>query len=173
MKFSCFALFVAVAAISEGQTSYKYYTDRTNSYSIYIPSDWKYTITKNYSTIKLFAYYAPENSSDRIRDNFNINIFKSKAKNLDDAYSIVLKSIQSAKRFALIDSGKIMINGKQFRWLIENHENLVAKITMSNYVFVTLSGDRIYILTMVSLAANFLKSKELFNELATSLDIKG
>ena len=81
-------------------------------------------------------------------------------------------SIQSTKNFKLIDSGNITIKKKEYKWLIESHENQFAKISMNNYVFVTNKNHKTYILTFVAFSNNFLNSKAQFYKIATSFDPK-
>jgi PsbP len=171
MKLILFTGFILLALFSNGQTFYKY-NDSINHFSINIPTGWKYGINKDYPSVKLLAYYQPADSKDTIKDNFNINIFDTHSSSTSKSFTAFLESLLSTNNFKLIDSGNITIKGKEYKWLIESHENDVkSNIKMHNYVFLTNRNHKNYILTFVALSGNFLQSKELFYKIASSFDL--
>lgn len=114
--------FVFLSLLSNDQSFYKY-SDTVNHFSINIPSGWKTGINKNFPSIKSIVYRQPTAKTDTIGNNFNLNIFQSTAGSLEKAFTITLESLIESKNFQLIDSGNVFINGKNFKWLIERHEN--------------------------------------------------
>ncbi len=171
MRYFFLISFFYITSFSKAQTFYTY-RDTVNHFSIDIPIGWKYGTNKNFPSIKLAAVYQPRDSTDTIRDNFNVNIFDTHATNTGQAFASALKAMQSTNNFKLIDTGSIIIKQKEYKWLIESHENQFAKLSMHNYAFVINKNQKTCILTFVSRSNNFLNSKELFYRIATSFDLK-
>jgi hypothetical protein len=132
---------------------------------------WQYGKMKDYPTIKLAAYQIIPDSANKSKENFNINIFNSSNSNLEAAYSNLIAGISKAKNFRIVDSGSVNINGSNYKWLIETHENTLSPISMFNYDFITLKDKKCYILTLVAVADSFEQYKPLFEKIAFSLKI--
>lgn len=164
----CILFFISSLAYSQDLYVYK---DTVNNFSIGIPVGWRYGASKDYPTIKLFAYRIATDSIDKSRESFNINIFNSSNSNFEDAYSDFISSINKVKGFKIIDSGNVNLNGRHYKLLIENHENQFAQLSMSNYVFMTFKDKKCYILTMVTVAESFDLYKPLFEKIAYSLNL--
>jgi hypothetical protein len=164
----CILFFISSLTYSQDIYLYK---DTVNNFSIGIPVGWGYGSSKDYPTIKLIAYRIATDSIDKPKESFNINIFNSSNSNFENAYSDFVSSINKAKGFKIIDSSSINLNGIQYKWLIENHENQLAPLSMCNYVFITFKDKKCYILTMVTVADSFNSYKPLFDKIAYSLHL--
>jgi hypothetical protein len=147
------------------------YQDTVNHFSIDIPVGWRYGIPKNNPQIKLMAYRTPLNANDTSKDNFNINIFKTPNIDLSKTYLRFFHSLISTENFKLIDSGTIVLNNKQFKWLIETHQDDIAKIQIHNYDFITYQNNMTYILTLVTFSDRFEALKPTFKKIANSLKL--
>src|SRR5258706_4379042 len=137
MRYILFPLMLTFTALFCSAQGFYNYTDTLNKFSIDIPVGWKYGTNKNFPNLKLLVFYQSKDSADLKRDNFNINIFEPVRKDLENAFSSLLQGIQSAVNFELIDTGNIAIKGREFKWLIERHDNQFTKVSMHNYTFVT------------------------------------
>src|SRR6266550_7141590 len=133
----------SIASYSQDLAVYK---DTINNFSIGIPVGWRYGIPKNFPSIKMFAQQTQSNSS-KLFVNYNLNIYNSSHSTPERAYEEFITSISEAKNFKIIDSSNAVINGINYNWIIETHENSQAPITMCDYVFMTFKNDTSYILT--------------------------
>jgi hypothetical protein len=171
MKFIFFILTTFVSATSYAQ-DFGTYKDTMNGFRIDVPLEWKYGVPKESSTIKFLAYRTPASATDTARDSYNLNIIASWDKDLGSAFSFFIKSIQTANNFHLVDSGEVVIHGRNFKWLIESHTNQQAPVEMRNYDFFTLHNHKIYILTCATFSSHFAAIQPLFLRVAGSLQLK-
>jgi hypothetical protein len=146
------------------------YRDTVNNFSIGIPVGWTYGTLKNAPTIKLFAQQTNPDTVDHLFANYNLNIFKPHDSSFDDAYTTFISNITEAKKFLLVDSGRIRIHDVDYRWIVETHENANrASLIMTNYVFMTYKNRTSYILTLVVPERRYQILKPLFDKIAQSL----
>jgi len=158
-------LFFSLGSYSQDLVPYK---DTINLFSIGIPVGWRYGISKDYPSIKLFAQEAVA-GSDGLLANYNINIFSTSDSTFDKVYTSFIQSLRSTKNFQLLDSGNATINEIRYRWIMETHENSQAPIKMCNYDFMTYKNRTAYILTFVAPQKVFDRYKKLFDKVANSL----
>jgi hypothetical protein len=118
------------------------------------------------------AYRNPSGVTDTSKDNFNINIFRTPNLDLTKTYLGFLNSLSSTANFKLIDSGSIILNNKQFKWLIETHRNDIDKIQLHNYDFITYQNNVTYILTLVTFSERFKTLRPTFTAIANSLKLE-
>jgi hypothetical protein len=168
MKIVIITLLVTLAIKVSGQ-SFNDYKDSVNHFSIYIPVGWKYGLSKTQPTIKLIAYNVTTAQTDSLRFNYNINIIETPHTTLNDTYLNLLKYLSEVDNFKVIDSGQMVINNKDFKWLIESHKNVNAQVQMLNYDFISYQNDKTYVLTMVTFSKNFEYILETFWKIANSL----
>lgn len=168
MKIIFVLFFIIFSAISDAQ-SFVNYKDTINHFSIDIPVGWRYGASKNYPSLKLVAYRIPISNTDTSKDNYNLNIIETPNLDLNKTYFSFLKSLKTTKNFKLIDFGDIIINDKEFKWLIETHKNENDQIQMHNYDFVTYQNGKTYILTLVTFSNRFEFTKPIFGKIANSL----
>lgn len=171
MKTVCVVLFLFLCIPSAKGQSLVEYTDTVHHFSVKIPVGWKYGVLKNQPSVKLIAYRTPTLVTDTVKSNFNVNIIETPNLSLEETYDEFLQSISKAANFRLIKSGNIVIQGKNFKWLIESHHNHITQIPMHNYVFLTYQKDKTYILTLATFSEAFIKTKELFDQIADSFKL--
>ena len=147
------------------------YKDTTNHFSINIPAGWNYGVNKNYPDLKLIAVRKQINASDKILENFNLNILNKVNSSLDREYKKLISALISTNNFNLLENDSTSINGLPFKWFIESHKNESGQDFMNNYVYLTYKEGKTYILTFVSSTANFEKYKLLFRDIAKSITL--
>jgi len=170
MKHFFTVISIFFASYVNGQSFINYH-DTTNHFSIDIPIGWVYGKPKNNPSIKLVAYRKPLNATDTSKDNFNINIFKTPNLDLSKTYLGFLQSLSSTANLKIIDSGTIVLNNTQFKWLIETHVNETGKIQLHNFDFVTYQNNMTYILTLVTFSDRFETLRPTFQSIANSLKL--
>jgi|ERR1700722_833313 len=164
--FICISLLISILSHSQDIVIYK---DTSNNFSIGVPIGWRYGLSKNFPSIKIIAQQTTPDSSDKLLVNYNLNIYNSSNSTFENAYDDFILSINKAKNFKIIDSGNTVINGINYKWIIETHENNLSPINMCDYVLMTYKDRICYILTLVAPEKKFEKYKPLFNKIAYSL----
>lgn len=161
--FLIFTLFVSGQDFSD-------YTDTTNHFSISIPNGWEYGTMKDFRNLKLIARSPLSNKHDTTNVNFNVNIFDSPVKNLEETFEEYTKNLE-AKELEFIEKGDIIVNGREFKWLIETHINTLAEVKVKNYSLVTLKDGKVYMLTLSSFLHTYEFYKSLFDKIVNSFII--
>lgn len=157
--------FITCFSQSENFIQYK---DSVNRFNINIPTGWNYGVNKNYPDIKLIAVRKSTGVSDKVHENFNLNVINKPNSSLDREYKKLIGALKSTNNFNLIESDSIIINGHSFKWFIESHKNESTPDFMNNYVFIAYKEDKTYILTFVSFTQDFEKYRSLFLKIAKS-----
>src|SRR5688572_16727949 len=107
-------LFFTITFHANAQTFIPF-KDTVNKFSINIPSGWKYGVNKELPSLALIALRTPDNPSEPSRDNFNINIIKTAATNLQNVFTDIIETLSEAADFKLIDKGDTTINDISFK----------------------------------------------------------
>ena len=150
-------------------SSFVVYKDTVRNYSIKIPVGWRYGKSKAYPDIDLVAIRVGADTSDKAHENFNLNILDKKNSSLEKEYGKLINALSSTGDLNLVKKDDVIINGQDFKWLIETHK--VNSLSVTNYVYVGYKNERTYILTLVSLTKDFDKYESVFTEIAHSLTL--
>ena len=172
ITFLLISLFCAKFIMAQEQEqTFVTYKDTTKGFLINIPSHWKYGVNKAMPKLALVAMHIPSTQGETVRNNFNINVVSTSGKNLDQTFATFRNALKAADDFRIVAIGDTTINGAEFKWIIETHTNQVSRKAMLNYDFVTMKGDKTYILTLVTSAEAFPEVKSLFENIAQSFRI--
>jgi len=153
------------------EQSFVRYQDTIIGFSINIPSHWKYGLNKAMPKLALVAMHVPLTPGETVRDNFNINVVSTPGKNLTQTFAAFTKALQGAEDYQVVAMGDTIMNGAEFKWIIETHTNKVSRKNMLNYDFITIKDDETYILTLVTFKEAFSEVKALFTQIARSFRV--
>lgn len=157
--------------IQANAQSFVNYKDTLNHFSIDIPAGWKNGPPQvPYGGIKLMAWRWPLKEGEIARDNFNINIIDEiPSPDLEKNFAFLAKVVSNVPNFKLLEKGDTIINGQQFKWLIESHNNpLKPDLQLINYDFITLKNGKAYVLTLITFQSYFETIKPMFDKIAGS-----
>ncbi|PRY08971.1 hypothetical protein CLV24_11921 [Pontibacter ummariensis] len=89
--------------------------------------------------MSLIALRQKQDERDIPRENFNVNILHLEETDLERSYKQFLESTGQANDFNIIKQGDTLINGREYRYLVE--KNKISQDNMSNYVLFANDGS--------------------------------
>lgn len=166
MKTFFLGLVIVCSGICHAQTL-KIYTDSAQRFRIGVPEGWVHTVPADGRLALMVLCPVGEGR----RENYNINIYKSPARDMETAYTKFKAAIASASgSFKILEEGEKTVNGRKYKWFIETHKNRNnAQLDMHNYVFFTYANGMDKVLTMVTVSTRFESQRTLFEKIAGTL----
>ncbi|SFW66696.1 hypothetical protein [Chitinophaga sancti] len=163
--FTAVLLLFTFSANCQTHTTFR---DTVNKFSIELPAGWKYKIPATPPTIKLVAF-ADVEASQKVRDNFNVNVLEEAGSNLAAVTAKLLEYISAAEGYKLLDSGRLHNNAQPIFWMDETHVVKQNNTTVFSTVFVIYDTDKVYIYTATGDKDRISTAKPFFHRIGSTL----
>jgi hypothetical protein len=166
---SVFLVLLAGHSISQDLVVYR---DTVNNFSVGLPKGWTYQVVNNATTsIKLTVFRSKESETDAPRESFNVNIVGFPNSDIGEAYSGMVKSISARAGYRLVSEGDTTIEGRKYKWLIEQHSNTKSNESMTAFIYLGYKDGLAYMLTFATITSAFEKYAALFRRISTSFKL--
>jgi hypothetical protein len=163
---SIFLVLLARHSISQDLFVYR---DTVNNFSVGLPKGWTYQEFNNATTsIKLTVFRSKDTETETPRETFNVNILHFPNSDIGEAYSSMLKSISARTGYRLISEGDTTIEGRKYKWLIEQHSNIKSNETMTAFIYLGYKDGLAYMITFATITPAFEKNAALFRQISTT-----
>jgi hypothetical protein len=145
------------------------YTDSTYNFTIGIPKDWKYQpLDISNMGLKLNVIKPRESDLDTSKVSFNVNLVPFPNSNIDTAYANMKKTISARNGYRFIGEGDTMIDGKKYKWIIEEHSSITTKEPMTAYIYLGYKDNHAYMVTFSASTPDFEKYRLLYKQIGST-----
>ena len=169
MIISIFLVLVAGHSFSQNLFVYR---DTVNNFSVGLPKGWTYQIINNSNTsIKLNVFRSKGTETDKPRETFNVNVLPFPNSDIGKAYSNMLKSISTRTGYQLISECDTTIDGRTYKWHIEQHANIKSNETMTAFIYLGYKDGLAYMTTFATTALAFEKYAALFKQISSTFKL--